>query len=41
MTQSEICLEGQAEGDEGHALERKNGLNKKLEIEMVILYFGD
>jgi len=40
MARSEVCLEEQAEEQEGNALEKKKGLSKKLEVEVLILYFG-
>lgn len=41
MVRSEVRLEEQAEGQEGNALERKKGLTKKLEVEVLILNFWD
>lgn len=41
MARSEVCLEEQAEGQEGNALEKKKGLSKNLEVEVLILHFGD
>ena len=40
MTQSEARLGGQAEGKEGNTLKKKKGLRQKLEMEVLILYFG-
>lgn len=40
-TESQVSLEGYAEGKKGTILEKNKGLSKISEMEMSILLFGD